>query len=43
MSVAAFAEAIGPRLRALLPSARHSEPFLRAVAAWASASSATLR
>jgi len=37
LSVAAFAESIGPRLRALVPAARHSETFLRAVAAWTGA------
>jgi hypothetical protein len=35
ISIAAFANAIGPRLRALAPAARRSETFLRAVAAWA--------
>jgi hypothetical protein len=34
VSVATFAESIGPRLRALAPAARQSEIFLRAVAAW---------
>jgi len=37
LSVAAFAESVGPRLRALVPAARHSETFLRAVAAWTGA------
>jgi hypothetical protein len=32
--VAAFAGSVGPRLRALVPAARQSETFLRAVAAW---------
>jgi hypothetical protein len=35
--VAAFAGSVGPRLRALLPAARQSEVFLRAVAAWSGA------
>jgi hypothetical protein len=34
LSIAAFAESIGPRLRALLPAAPRSELLLRAVAAW---------
>jgi hypothetical protein len=36
LSVAAFAESIGPRLRALVPAARHSEPFRAALTAWLS-------
>jgi hypothetical protein len=36
LSVAAFAESIGPRLRALAPAARHSQPFQAALAAWLS-------
>jgi hypothetical protein len=36
VSVAAFAESIGPRLRALAPAARDSEPFRAALAAWLS-------
>jgi hypothetical protein len=35
ISVAAFMESIGPRLRALVPKAGNSETFPRAVAAWA--------
>jgi hypothetical protein len=34
LSVAVFAASVGPRLRALVPAARQSETFLRAVAAW---------
>jgi hypothetical protein len=37
LSVHEFADSIGRRLRALLPAARSSEAFLRAVAAWAGA------
>ncbi len=41
LSIAAFAESIGPRLDALLRAARHSEPLQRAVAAWSGAHDAT--
>jgi hypothetical protein len=34
ISIAAFAESIRPRLRALVPAGRHSENLLRAVAVW---------
>ncbi len=37
LSVAAFVESVGPRLRALVPAAGQSEIFLRAVAAWSGA------
>jgi hypothetical protein len=36
LAVAAFAESIGPRLRALVPAARHSEAFRAALTAWLS-------
>ncbi len=37
LSVAAFVESVGPRLRALVPAARASELFRRALAAWSGA------